>query len=173
MTFLSAIEPPKIHSLIEAFPDFESIYQEITDFVKEPKELMSMFSKELYMMDKNLERLMVEEAQEEARLAKEEAARDVATAREAIASVKAELKDIIAARNAVVAELNNAMSERNNAIIERDIFKLSCKNKTSEEIAEELGYKNHSGVLKRIRKIGLAYEKFTGEDYGFENKRIT
>ena len=28
---------------------------------------------------------------------------------------------------------------------------------TLEEIAEKLGYKNHSGVLKRIRKIGQAY----------------
>ena len=44
---------------------------------------------------------------------------------------------------------------------------------TLEEIAEKLGYKNHSGVLKRIRKIGLAYEKFTGADYGFENRKIT
>lgn len=39
-------------------------------------------------------------------------------------------------------------------------------------IADKLGYKNHSGVLKRIRKIGLAYEKFTGVDYGFENRKI-
>ena len=37
-----------------------------------------------------------------------------------------------------------------------------------EEIAAKLGYKNHSGVLKRIRKIGQAYEAFTGEDLGFE-----
>ena len=43
---------------------------------------------------------------------------------------------------------------------------------TLEEIAKKLGYKNHIGVLKRIRKIGLAYEKFTGEDFGFENEKI-
>ena len=42
-----------------------------------------------------------------------------------------------------------------------------------EEIAEKLGYKNHSGVLKRIRKIGQAYEAYTGVDYGFENDKIT
>lgn len=40
---------------------------------------------------------------------------------------------------------------------------------TLEEIAEKLGYKNHSGVLKRIRKIGQAYEAYTGVDYGFES----
>lgn len=43
---------------------------------------------------------------------------------------------------------------------------------TLEEIAKELGYKNHSGVLKRIRKIGQAFEKFTGEDYGFTDSKI-
>ena len=44
---------------------------------------------------------------------------------------------------------------------------------TLEEIAEKLGYKNHSGVLKRIRKIGQAYVAYTGVDYGFENVKIT
>ena len=43
---------------------------------------------------------------------------------------------------------------------------------TLEEIAEKLGYKNHSGVLKRIRKIGRAYEAYTGVDYGFGNDEI-
>ena len=44
---------------------------------------------------------------------------------------------------------------------------------TLEKIAEKLGYKNHSGVLKRIRKIGQAYEAYTGVDYGFESGKIT
>ena len=44
---------------------------------------------------------------------------------------------------------------------------------TLEKIAEKLGYKNHSGVLKRIRKIGQAYEAYTGVDYGFEGGKIT
>lgn len=40
------------------------------------------------------------------------------------------------------------------------------------EIAEKLGYKTHSAVLKRIRKIGKAYEKYAGVDYGFSEKKI-
>lgn len=52
------------------------------------------------------------------------------------------------------------------------ILQMRMNGNTLEEIARQLGYKNHSGVLKRIRKIGLAYEKFTGEDYGFENRKI-
>ena len=36
-----------------------------------------------------------------------------------------------------------------------------------DEIAKKLGYQNHSGVLKRINKIGLAYEAWSGKDLGF------
>ena len=38
---------------------------------------------------------------------------------------------------------------------------------TLEEIADELGYTNHTGVLKRIKKIGAAYQAFAGVDIGF------
>ena len=40
------------------------------------------------------------------------------------------------------------------------------------ENSEKLGFKTHSAVHKRIRKIGLAYEKFSGEDFGFSQKKI-
>lgn len=52
---------------------------------------------------------------------------------------------------------------------EKDVQILQLRNKgyTLEEIADELGYKNHSGVQKRIQKIGAAYQAFTGEDIGF------
>ena len=33
-----------------------------------------------------------------------------------------------------------------------------------EEIAAKLDYKNHSGVLKRLKKIGEAYQKYAGDD---------
>ncbi len=52
------------------------------------------------------------------------------------------------------------------------ILELRMSGDTLEEIAEKLGYKNHSGVLKRIRKIGQAYEAYTGVDYGFESGKI-
>ena len=55
---------------------------------------------------------------------------------------------------------------------DRAILQMRQEGETLEAIAEEFGYKNHSGVLKRIRKIGQAYEAFTGEDYGFTEKKI-
>lgn len=67
----------------------------------------------------------------------------------------------------LVEQFKATLSEKDMAILQ-----MRMEGKTLEEIAKKLGYKNHSGVLKRIRKIGLAYEKFTGVDYGFENKKI-
>lgn len=55
---------------------------------------------------------------------------------------------------------------------DRKILELRLQEKTLEEIAKELGYANHSGVLKRIRKIGKAFEEFADVDYGFDGNRI-
>ena len=55
---------------------------------------------------------------------------------------------------------------------DRQILTMRMEGITLEKIAETLGYKTHSTVHKRIRKIGLAYEKFSGEDFGFSQKKI-
>ncbi len=65
---------------------------------------------------------------------------------------------------ATVEQFKTTLCEKDMAILE-----LRLQGYTLDEIAEKLGYKNHSGVLKRIRKIGQAYEAFTGEDLGFED----
>lgn len=51
----------------------------------------------------------------------------------------------------------------------KDAMILTLRNQgwTLEEIADELGYTNHAGVLKRIKKIGAAYQAFAGVDIGF------
>lgn len=55
---------------------------------------------------------------------------------------------------------------------DRKILALRLKGKPLEEIAKALGFQTHSAVLKRIRKIGKAYERFSGEDYGFSEAKI-
>ena len=110
LTFLSATDPFVIGELIEAFPCFGPIYQEIMEFAKDPEELIGMLSKELYIMDKNMERLMVTMLQKEAEEAKEE------------------LKKARAEAEAEIFSLAK----------ERDIFKLSLQGKKPDEIAGEL-----------------------------------
>ena len=69
--------------------------------------------------------------------------------------------------NSAVESFLETLSEKNKAIL-----KMRMDGYTLEEIADELGYANHSGVLKRIRKIGQAYEKYTDVDFGFSEKEI-
>ena len=65
LTFLSTTDIENISSLVNAFPCFAPIYQEIANFTQNPKELISMLSEALYIMDKNMERIMVTDLQEE------------------------------------------------------------------------------------------------------------
>ena len=62
----------------------------------------------------------------------------------------------------LVEEFKATLSEK-----DMQILQMRLEGHALEEIAQVLGYKNHSGVQKRIRKIGQAYERFVGVDYGF------
>ena len=55
---------------------------------------------------------------------------------------------------------------------DKQILQLRLAGRTMEEVADKLGYANHSGVLKRLRKIGQAFEQYAGVDYGFDGNRI-
>ena len=116
LTFLSATDAETITSLINAFPCFAAIYQEITDFVKNPEEIMNMLSEALYIMDKNMERLMVTELQEEVNALKAE--RDAAMTEKH--SIISEINSVMNARNSAIAERNSVITERDSAIAERD-----------------------------------------------------
>ena len=55
---------------------------------------------------------------------------------------------------------------------DRQILYLRMQKRPFAEIAQRLGFKTHSAVLKRVRKIGKAYERYVGEDYGFSEPKI-
>ena len=127
MTFLSSINVSTIHSLIESFPFFTAIYQELTDFIHNPKELITMLSEELYIMDRNLEKYMITEMQEEAQALQNE-----------LQSVQTELKSVQTELQSAQTELHSAQTELQSAQTERNIFKLYTKGESTEEIAAKL-----------------------------------
>lgn len=65
----------------------------------------------------------------------------------------------------MVNQFMESLSEKDKKILE-----MRLEGYTQEEIADALGYKNHSGVQKRITKIGLAYQDFTKVDLGFDEE---
>ena len=64
LTFLDSEDINEISELVRNFPMFLPIYKEIAEFAQRPEELINMFSEALYIMDRNMERLMVEEMRE-------------------------------------------------------------------------------------------------------------
>ena len=75
--------------------------------------------------------------------------------------------DLYSTDKIMVEQFKEKLSEK-----DMQILTLRMEGRTLEEIAEKLGYKNHSGVLKRIRKIGKMYEKYAGVDFGFQDEKI-
>ena len=53
---------------------------------------------------------------------------------------------------------------------QKQILNLRLEGRTYEEIAEQVGYKTHSAVVKQMDKIGQKFETFAGVDYGFNER---
>lgn len=140
LTFLSATDTETITSLIDAFPCFAAIYQEITDFVKNPEELMNMLSEALYIMDKNMERMMVTELQDE------------------VNALMAERNTVMAERDSIISERDSAMLERNSAMAARDSAMLERDSAIAERDSIKAEYLAVNAKLQRI----LDYLKLHG-----------
>ena len=94
--FLSSDNPLHIQRIIEKYPFFRELYQDIIDFRKDPKELIRMFSESLSIADRNTIKLMVDELRDE----------------------KAELENIISEKEAVINVMANENAELANEISE-------------------------------------------------------
>ena len=65
LTFFCRDEPEIILKLIEQYPGFRSLYEDIYELCRNVEEVMQLFSKELLEMDRNTVKLMIDEMQEE------------------------------------------------------------------------------------------------------------
>ena len=72
LTFLISDEPEDIITLIEKYPDFKVMYEQVYEICRNIEQVMGMFSKELYELDRNTVRYMIDELQEEYQRQKEE-----------------------------------------------------------------------------------------------------
>ena len=70
LSFLSTDDPEQIITLLEAFPEFKEIYQDIYEICCNIERVMQMFSKELQELDRNTVEYMIDEMQEELNTAK-------------------------------------------------------------------------------------------------------
>ena len=65
LLFLGSDDPVDIIRLIERYPEFKAMYQQIYEMCENVEDMMSLFSKELAMMDENTVTYMMDEMQAE------------------------------------------------------------------------------------------------------------
>ena len=65
LVFLSQDDPDMIINLLNCNPEFKKIYEEVYTICRNMERMMSMFSKELEILDRNTVKLMVDEMIEE------------------------------------------------------------------------------------------------------------
>lgn len=65
LTFLTSDEPETIMELIQAFPEFKPLYEDIYELCRNVEGVMNMFSKELRELDRNTVQYMIDVMQEE------------------------------------------------------------------------------------------------------------
>jgi hypothetical protein len=65
LTFFSSEKPVDVLKLIEAYPEFKPMYEEVYALCKNTEKVIDMFSEELYELDKNTVKFMMDEMQEE------------------------------------------------------------------------------------------------------------
>ena len=100
--FLSSDNPLHVQRIIEKYPFFRELYQDIIEFRYHPKELISMYSESLLIADRNTVKLMIDELRAEK------------------AAVVAKMDAVIAEKDNALAEKDNALAEKDNALAEKD-----------------------------------------------------
>ena len=140
LTFLSSDEPADIVKLVNAYPEFLSCYQDIMEFRRHPKELVTMYSEALAMMDRNLERYMVEESKKETEALKKvlnEALKEKDCALQERDRVLKEKDSALKEKDSALKEKDSALKEKDSALKEKDSA-LKEKENTIEELTNAL-----------------------------------
>lgn len=65
LLFLGSDDPEDVIELIERYPDFKAMYQQIYEMCADMEDMMGLFSKELAIMDSNTVTYMIDEMQAE------------------------------------------------------------------------------------------------------------
>lgn len=65
LTFLSVDEPETISQLIQKYPRFQPMYEDVYEMCRNIERVMELYSEELRIMDRNTAQLMIDELQEQ------------------------------------------------------------------------------------------------------------
>ena len=90
LAFLSVDEPETISHLIQRYPRFRPMYEDVYEMCRNIERVMGLYSEELRILDRNTVQLMIDELQEQIE----------------------EQKEQLAQKDSVIAELKRCLAEK-------------------------------------------------------------
>jgi len=138
--FLSSDNPAHVQHIIEKYPFFQELYEDIINFRYHPKELITMYSESLQIADRNTIKLMIDEMRDQMiELNDTLAAKgsELSAMRMELFEKKAELSE----KNAELSEKNAEISVKNAEISVKNA-ELSEKNAEIEQLKKQLAALN-------------------------------
>ena len=122
LTFFCRDEPEMILRLIEQYPEFKALYEDVYELCRNVEGLMEIFSKELLEMDRNTVKLMIDRMQEKINTQEE--------------TIK-EQSQTIQAKNAALEQKDVAL-EQKDAELEIAKQQMQCQAESFEQRIAEL-----------------------------------
>ena len=117
--FLGSDEPKDINRIIEKYPYFEELYQEIVYFRYHPKELVGMYSEALAILDRNTVEFMLDDMKKEA----DDLRVDLNKQEARVAEMNAELSQMeteLSEKDAVLSQKDAELFEKTVEISKKD-----------------------------------------------------
>ena len=111
LTFFSEDSPDRILELIEKYPAFKEIYEEVYEMCRNIEGVMDMFSEELLELDRNTVQYMIEEQQDQLDAMKKEAEK----ARKELEEIKKEVEEAAREKEEAAREKEQAKREKTQA----------------------------------------------------------
>ena len=122
LAFFSVDDPESVITLIEKYPDFKEMYEQVYDVCRNIEEVMQMFSKELLELDRNTVKLMIDDMQKELEEQKKE---------------KKQLDEELRQKKVQLSRKNEQLSQKDEELSQKD-EELSQKAEEIRRLKEEL-----------------------------------
>ena len=133
LTFLSTDNPEQIYDLIQKFPMFKEMYEDIYHLCLNTERVMDMYSKELAELDHNTAEYMVDEMQKDLD----------------------EARDIIQKKDATIQSQSNELKLKDNTI-QSQSDELKLKDSTTQSQSDELKLKDNT-IQSQSDELKQAY----------------
>ena len=138
LTLFSSDDPDAIVKLLEDYPEFKDIYREGYQICLNMEKVMEMFSEELYMLDRNTERYMFDEMQNEL---------------DQMRSHLSEMRNDLAETQNNLTEMHNDLAETQNNLVETQNNLAETQNDLSRMNAKYEQAVKNGVVLMRSLKL--------------------